>query len=186
MTTVHPASHHSTRVDLPSNPPITLRDGSRIRIRRLRRSDGDLLLHGFEHLSSESRYRRFLTPMPKLSGHAVRNLTETDRREHEAVIALDPEAGDVVGLGEYVRSAERPDVAEVAVTVADDWQDRGVGTVLLEALCARAREDGISSFTALMLSGNTRMMDLLQHVGPVRVVDRQGSTVEVQVPIRAI
>jgi GNAT superfamily N-acetyltransferase len=164
--------------------PTALRDGSRIRIRQLRSSDGDLLLHGFEHLSSESRYRRFLVPMPKLTGHAVRGITQTDRREHEAVVALDPETGDAIGLGEYVRSAERRGVAELALTVADDWQDRGVGTALLEALCARAREDGITRFTALMLSGNTPMMDLLEHVGPVRVVDRQAGTIEVEVPIR--
>ncbi|MGZ4399735.1 MAG: GNAT family N-acetyltransferase [Gaiellaceae bacterium] len=163
--------------------PITLRDGSRIRIRQLRGSDGELLVHGFEHLSSESRYRRFLAPTLRLSGRAIRNLTETDRREHEAVIALDPETGEAIALGEYVRSAERQGEAEVALTVTDDWQDRGVGTVLLGALCARAREDGISSFTALMLSENAQMMELLEHVGQVRVVDRQGDTVEVQVRI---
>jgi GNAT superfamily N-acetyltransferase len=164
---------------------ITLRDGSRVRIRQLRGSDGELLLRGFEHLSSESRYRRFLAAMPTLSGRMVRDITETDRRAHEAIIALDPETGDAVGLGEYVRSAERPGVAELALTVADEWQDRGVGTALLEALCARAREDGITSFTALMLADNVQMMDLLEQVGPVRVVDREPGTVEVEVPIRA-
>jgi GNAT superfamily N-acetyltransferase len=165
--------------------PIMLRDGSRVRICQLRGSDGDLLRRGFEHLSSESRYRGFLAPMPKLSGHMVRDLTQADRRDHEAVVALDPETGDAVGLGEYVRAAERPKVAEVAVAVADDWQERGLGTALLEVLCARAREDGVTSFTASMLASNAQMMDLLQHVGPVRVVDRGAGTVEVEVPIRA-
>jgi GNAT superfamily N-acetyltransferase len=151
----------------------------------LRDSDGDLLLRGFEHLSSESRYRRFLAPMPKLSGHNVRDLTQTDRRDHEAIVALDAETGDAVGLGEYVRSAERPNVAEVALAVADEWQERGVGTQLLAAICARARENDITSFTAVMLAGNEPMMDLLGHIGPVRVVDRQAGTVEVEVPICA-
>ena len=122
--------------------------------------------------------------MPRLSGHAARDLTQTDRREHEAIVALDPETGDVVGFGEYVRSAERPNVAEVALAVTDDWQERGGGSVLLEALCARGEND-IGSFTALMLAANEQMMDLLQHVGPVRVVDREAGTVEVEVSIRA-
>jgi acetyltransferase len=163
---------------------VTLRDGSRVRVRELRGSDGILLRHGFEHLSSESRYRRFLSPMPRLSGRAVRDLTQTDRRDHEAIVTLDPETGDVVGLGEYVRSVDRPNSAEVALAVTDEWQERGVGTVLLHALCAHARENDIATFTALMLAGNTQMMDLLQHVGPVRVVNRELGTVEVEVPLR--
>jgi GNAT superfamily N-acetyltransferase len=163
---------------------ITLRDGSRVRIRQLRGSDGELLLRGFEHLSSESRYRRFLAAMPTLSGRMVRDITETDRRDHEAIIALDPETGDAVGLGEYVRWADRPSAAEVALTVTDDWHERGVGTALLEVLCARAREGGITTFTAFMLAGNVQMMDLLEQVGPVRVVDREPGTVEVEVPIQ--
>jgi GNAT superfamily N-acetyltransferase len=73
-------------------------------------------------------------------------------------------------------------MAELALTVTDDWQGRGVGTVLLEVLCARAREEGISSFTALMLATNGTMMDLLEQLGPVRIVDRETCTVEVEVP----
>ena len=86
--------------------------------------------------------------MPKLSGRAVRDLTQTDRRDHEAIVALDPETGDVVGLGEYVRSVARPNSAEVALAVTDEWQERGVGTVLLHGLCAHARENDIATFTA--------------------------------------
>ena len=63
--------------------PITLRDGSRIRIRQGHRSDPDLLLRGFKRLSPESRYRRFLAPMPELSESMVRYLTEIDHHDHE-------------------------------------------------------------------------------------------------------
>jgi hypothetical protein len=73
-------------------------------------------------------------------------------------------------------------VAELALTVTDDWQGKGVGTLLLEVLCARAREEGITSFTALMLATNTTMMELLEQLGPVRIVDRETCTVEVEVP----
>ena len=107
--------------------PIALRDGSRIRIRQGHRTDRQLLLRGFERLS------------PELSEPMVRYLTEIDHRDHEAMIALDEETGEGVGVARYVRDRERPDAAEVAVTVIDDWQGRGVGTLLLETLSGRAR-----------------------------------------------
>jgi GNAT superfamily N-acetyltransferase len=162
---------------------FALDDGSRLRIRQVQQTDSGLLLRGFERLSPESRYRRFLAPMPELTGRMVRYLTNVDHRDHEAVVALDAETGEGIAVGRYVRSPERPHVAEVALTVTDDWQGRGVGTLLLRVLCARAREDGITSFTAVMLAQNKQMMDLLEELGPVRVLDREAGAVEVEVPV---
>jgi GNAT superfamily N-acetyltransferase len=78
----------------------------------------------------------------------VRYLTEVDHHDHEAIVALDEESGEGIGVARYVRTRERPEVAEVAVTVVDDWQGRGLGTRLLEVVSARAREEDIRSFTA--------------------------------------
>jgi len=166
--------------------PIALRDGSRFRIRRLRHSDNELLLRGFRRLSPESRYRRFLAPTPTLSGRTLRYLVEIDHRDHEALIAVDEECNEGVGVARYVRNPARPDAAEVAVTVVDDWQGRGLGTLLLEAITMRAREEGVDTFTALMLVDNRQMMDLLQRLGAVRVVDRAAGAVEVEVHLPAI
>jgi GNAT superfamily N-acetyltransferase len=163
--------------------PIVLRDGSRVRLRQIRGSDKDLLLRGFERLSRESRYRRFLTPTGQLSTAAVRYLTEVDHHDHEAIVALDEESGEGIGVARYVRDGERSDVAEVAVTVVDDWQGRGLGTRLLEVASARAREEGIGSFTALMLATNQEMMSLLERLGPLRIVDCELGTVEIEMPI---
>jgi GNAT superfamily N-acetyltransferase len=165
---------------------IALRDGSRVRIRRLRESDGELLLRGFRRLSSDSRYRRFLAPTPRLSERTVRYLLEIDHRNHEALIAVDEEVGEGVGVARCVRDPARPKAAEVAVTVIDDWQGRGLGTVLLEGITMRAREEGVDTFTALMLVENSEMMDLFQRLGAVRVVDRAAGTVEVEVHLPAI
>jgi GNAT superfamily N-acetyltransferase len=166
--------------------PIKLRDGSRIRIRQGHRSDRELLLRGFQRLSAESRYRRFLVAVPELSEEMVRYLTEIDHHDHEAMIALDERTGDGIGAARYVRNRERPDTAEVAVTVIDDWQGRGVGTLLLEVISGRAREAGISTFTALMLATNEEMMDVFRGLGPVRIVDRDSGTVEIEMPIPTI
>ena len=89
-------------------------------------------------------------------------------------------------MARYARNEQASDTAEVAVTVIDDWQRRGLGTLLLEVLSARAREEGITSFTALMLATNDEMMDLLRRLYQVRVVDREIGTVEIAVPIPTI
>ena len=161
----------------------TLRDGSRVEVRPLRRSDAQLLLRGFERLSEESRYRRFLCSMPELSESMVRNLTDVDHHDHEAVVALDPDTGEGVGVARYVRDRDRPERAEAAVTVIDDWQGRGLGTLLLELLAVRARDESITRFTAFMLASNDEMMELLESFGPVRVIDREAGTVEVEAPV---
>ena len=163
--------------------PIELRDGSRVRVRQGHSSDRDLLLRGFARLSKESRYRRFLAPKLELSEANIHYLTEIDHHDHEAMIALDEATGEGIGVARYVRNSERPDAAEVAVTVIDDWQGRGLGTLLLEVICARAREDGITTFTALMLTTNKEMMDVITALGPVRIVDQQAGTVEIEMPI---
>ncbi len=163
--------------------PVALRDGSRVRIRQGHSSDRELLLRGFERLSPQSRYRRFLAPMPELTEEMVRYLTEIDHHDHEAMIALEERTGEGIGVVRYVRDPNRPEVAEVAVTVIDDWQGRGLGTLLLEVISARAREEGITTFTALMLATNDEMMDLLKRLGAVRITNREMGRVEIEVPI---
>ena len=180
------SSTPSTNELVTRGAPIALRDGSSVRIRQGHRADRDLLLRGFKRLSPESRYRRFLAPMPELSEPMVRYLTEIDHHNHEAMIALDEQSGEGIGVARYVRNPDRPEVAELAVTVIDDWQQRGVGTLLLEVISARAREEGITTFTALMLAANQEMMDLLKELDPMRIVDREAGTVEIEVPIPSV
>jgi GNAT superfamily N-acetyltransferase len=149
-------------------------------VRPIEPGDKARLLEGFERLSEKSRYRRFLAPTPELSESMLRYLTEVDHRDHEALVALEEATGQGIGVARYVRQEDRPDVAEAAVTVADDWHRRGAGTLLLELLAARAREEGIERFSALVLASNREMLELLEALGPVRVVDREAGTVEVE------
>lgn len=176
----------STQELITLGAPIVLRDGSPVRIRQGRPSDDELLMRGFERLSPRSRYRRFLTLRPRLDEKTVRYLTAIDHDDHEAMIALDEGCEEGLGVARYVRDPDRPDTAEVAVTVIDDWQGRGLGTLLLEVISARARQEGIDKFTALMLAENQEMRDLLEELGPVRVIDRALGTVEIEVPIPVV
>lgn len=176
----------STEELLKLGAPVELRDGSHVRLRQGQSSDRELLLRGFERLSPESRYRRFLVAMPHLSEGMVRYLTDIDHHDHEAIIAVDEKTGEGLGVARYMRDKDRPEVAEVAVTVIDDWQNRGLGTLLLEVLSARARQEGIRSFTALALATNRDMLDLLRGLHPPRIVDRESGTIELEMPIPAI
>lgn len=158
---------------------VRIRDGSEVDLRPIDPSDKDLLREGFERLSLESRYERFLSPLDHLSPAVLRYFTEVDHHDHEALVALDPASGRMVGVARYVRE-ERPEVAEAAITVADDWQGRGLGTLLLDELAERAREEGIERFSAYVLARNEDMIGMLFRLGPAQVVDRQHGAVQIE------
>src|SRR5919206_101211 len=85
--------------------------------------------------------------------------------EEEAIGALDPVAGEGIGIARFVREQPGGPVAEAAVAVADEWQGRGVGGVLLERLAERAREVGVAEFTASLLTSNRAMLALFARLG---------------------
>lgn len=135
-------------------------------VRPIEPGDKGALLDGFERLSDESRYRRFLTPTPRLSESQLRYLTEIDHDRHEAVIAFVEETGEPIGVARYVRFADDPAAAEPAVTVVDAWQGRGLGTLLLEEITDRARQAGVERFEAMILAGNDPIRAMLEHLDP--------------------
>ena len=106
--------------------------------------------------------------MARLSASELRYLTEIDHHDHEALVAVDGETGDGVGVARYVRSAEDGESAEAAVAVVDDWQGRGLGHLLLERLVERAREEGVRRFTALVQAENRPAIALLERFGRTR------------------
>jgi RimJ/RimL family protein N-acetyltransferase len=144
---------------------ITLRDGARVLLRPISPEDKQRLAASFVRLSEESRYRRFFTIKDKLSLAELDYFVDVDHRDHEAIIAVDPLSGDLLGVARYIRSHHEDDIAEVAVTVADDWQQRGLGRALLNRLTYRARRQGIRNFSALVQSDNPASLGLLEHAG---------------------
>jgi RimJ/RimL family protein N-acetyltransferase len=143
---------------------VLLRDGSQVLIRPVHSTDAPLLADGFSRLSAESRWRRFLMAKKDLSPAELRYLTDIDHHDHEALGALDREDGRGVGVARFVRHPQDPGTAEIAVTVVDDWQRRGLGTELLTQLTARACQEGISRFTALVAADNAAMAGLLHNL----------------------
>ncbi len=153
---------------------ITLRDGARVTLRPIAIEDKPVLAASFDRLSDESRYRRFLTPKDRLSAAELDYLVDVDHKDHEAIVAIDPSSGNGLGVARYVRSTDDPELAEVAVTVADDWQGRGLGRALLERLTYRARREGVHRFSALVLSENRASLGLLGSVGEIRRTSEAG------------
>ena len=152
-------------------------------IRPIRADDKAQLKAGFERLSQTSRYRRFLSPHDELSDEELRYFTEIDHHDHEALVAINPHTGEGVGVARYVRSEEDPHVAELAVAVVDDWQRRGVGTRLATALADRAREEGITAFTGLVLADNQLMLNLADELGQARTGPSEHGTVELAIDL---
>ena len=144
---------------------VAVKHGLTVLIRPIRADDKRLLAAAFDRLSPESRYRRFFSPIQRLGKQDLIYLTEVDHSNHEALTALDPENGGIIGVARYVRSAD-PTEAEIAVTVADPWHGRGVATALLERLVERARDEGIDHFVALVMSDNVEALDLFRGLAP--------------------
>jgi RimJ/RimL family protein N-acetyltransferase len=162
--------------------PATLRDGSTVLIRQVRGTDAPLLADGFARLSIRSRQMRFLGPKNTLSAAELRYLTEIDHHDHEALGALSPADGRGVGVARYIRDRDDPRAAEIAVTIADDWQGRGLGRELLARLTDRARQAGICRLTATVSADNVAMTGLLCKMG-AGLTGRGPGTVEYEVAL---
>ena len=165
--------------------PVRLRDGSAVLIRPVRPADAGLLEDGFSRLGDRSRRMRFLGPKEALSAAGPRYFTGVDHRDHEALGALDHVRGGGVGIARYVRDREDPYAAEIAVTVIDGWQGRGLGTELLARLSERACREGIRRFTAAVAADNAAMTGLLRNLG-AEVVGREFGTLEYEVALACV
>src|SRR5712691_6651989 len=174
----------ATRRPLQLDPVETsLRDGTPVRVRRIRPDDKELLVEGFRRLSDESRYRRFMAPVNELSDDKLVYLTELAFVGHFAWVAVRADrAGEGLGVARYVRIDGEPEVAEAAITVIDDYQGRGLGVLLLGLLAAAAWSAGITTFRAFVLEENEPMRDLLAQFGARVAYDSPG-VVRIDVPL---
>src|SRR5438552_8056106 len=142
---------------------VRLRDGTQLLVRHVRPSDKELIAKAWSVLSEESQRRRFLAPKPRLTTSDLRYLTEIDGVNHVALIALRADNWDrVVAVGRFVRLLQDPATAEVAVTVADNMQHKGVGRQLSLLLADEARELGIERFSASILADNEPALRLMR------------------------
>lgn len=165
---------------------VKLRDGTRVLIRPLVPDDREQLEKAFEQLSLKSRYLRFMSPIDHLSDSMLTYLTDLDYDDHFAwaAAAVDEPGEPGIGVARYVRIKGEPEVAEPAVTVVDEYQGRGLGTILLYALAESAIDHGIKHFRAYVLPENQTMIGALRALGAVATAREPRMLVlEVELPL---
>lgn len=136
---------------------LALRDGTPVYARPLGMDDREWVAAAYRRMSPESRYQRFWTRFGgELGDTMLRRLLDADQADHAVWAVIDPRLEEAPGLGgaSYWRSAGNPQEAEFSVTVADDHQRRGVGTLLLALLWTWAWRNGIRDFVAYTLPQN--------------------------------
>jgi GNAT superfamily N-acetyltransferase len=157
----------------------TVVGGRRLGLRLLEPGDANLIRLFYWRLSSETIYRRFLSPIKPPANALVNRLVDIDHRDREALIALD-ERG-IVGVARYGTAGP---THEVAVVVADDWQGRGLGRLLLRRLAHIARARGIASFHATMLGDNRRAQSLVLGLSRNSKMHFEDGYLEADIPLR--
>jgi GNAT superfamily N-acetyltransferase len=133
-----------------------------VRIRPITPGDKPDLQAGLQRLSRRSQQLRFLQPKPRFTSAELRYLTEVDGHDHVALVAED--AHGIAAVGRFVRDPADPTSAEIAVTVCDDHQGQGLGTLLGLALADEARSVGVQHFTAIMAPDNIVALRLFRRL----------------------
>lgn len=140
-------------------------NGLRFHVRPIKPSDKKLFQRGFSELSERSRYLRFFTIDSKLSDYQLNYFTNVDGINHVAWGMLD-ETGDEpkpVGVGRFVRLKDKPETAEVAITLVDAYQRKGLGRVLFSVVNIVAARIGVKKLRFFVLKENSFFLNFLKH-----------------------
>lgn len=154
---------------------VTLRDGTKAWLRPILPSDRQMHREGFARLSDDSKFQRFVSPIPRLSETMLDQLVDSvDGVDHIAYYLFVEEWPELpVGIGRIVRYPDDPEVADIAVTVQDDWQGRGIATALVAFLVER-RPKGVVRLETVVADENPASLALLKRIGPAQITSMQG------------
>lgn len=161
-----------------------LHDGALVSVRPIAPGDARALGEAFQRLTPETRLNRFHGHFNELTPAMLHYLTVVDGVDHVAFVALS-EDDELVGVGRWVRDRVEPEAAEVALTIADGWQRRGLGRLLLDELVDAAGARSVSRFVAHTLRNNAGIRRLLHAYGDVRArPSEHEETLELVLPHR--
>lgn len=161
-----------------------LHNDKELLIRTVQPSDKDRLEAGLEMMSDEALYRRFFMPIKQLSDQQLEFFTSADQLDHIAWGILDAEHMSIPGLGiaRCVRDKEHAHIAEAAVTIPDDYQGQGYGTLLLAILHISAAQNHMHVLRSIVLSENDGFIRLLKTLGGV-IASEADNTVTIDQPV---
>jgi acetyltransferase len=154
---------------------IVLRDGTRVAVRPMRPEDVDLEKRFFDGLSERSRYQRFMQHLPQLPPKMLARFTQLDYDRELALVAL--VGNEFIAVGRYTPNLDG-ETAEFALVVADAWQAKGLGRVLLGRLREEAGKAGFKALYGNILEANHEMLDLARRLGFAQE-SREGADVTV-------
>lgn len=147
---------------------IVLQDGTPVTIRPIRPEDASNLQIAFKRLSTQSIYYRFLQVFAQLTDQQARDFANLDYYHRMALVAETREAGEtnLIGVARYAMlSGDEPGLAESAVVVIDEYQKRGLGSLLLLRLVRYARSHDVQAFLATVHVSNAQIMRFIQRSG---------------------
>jgi GNAT superfamily N-acetyltransferase len=162
---------------------IELKEGTKVHVRPIAAEDEPLLHEAVAAMSERTVYLRFFSPIKRMSDALAHRLAVVDYRERFALVATvhrpgGPVQDRIVGVARYDR-APGTDLAEVAVAVIDEFQRRGLGSVLLAELARVARAQGILMFQLIVLPENREMLGLLRKMGWIHQAKVVGGLYEI-------
>jgi RimJ/RimL family protein N-acetyltransferase len=155
-------------------------DGIELAVRPITVTDAERLARLFDRLSPTSVHFRFFSPISRPPRAALLRLADVDHGRREALVALDGD--EIVAVARY---DGRPgsNRAEIAITVEDAWQHRGVGRRLAARLATLAFDRGYDTFLATMLPDNRAALGLVRKLVPDASVRWAGGEYEAEMPL---
>lgn len=144
-----------------------VKDNTYLCFKTLEKEDREKFIEGFKKLSKNTIYHRFFGFMKELTEKQIEELLDVDKKDHVAWTAFDIVDEDTVGVGvgRFKRSPTNPREAELALTVLDEYQGKGVGSVLLAIMYYLAGQLNIELFTGIILFDNTKLIKRFRELG---------------------
>ena len=160
-----------------------LKDNTFLCFKTLEKYDRERFLAGFQKLSRKTVYQRFFGFMKELTDKQVDEFLDTDKRNHIAWAAFDIIGDEIIGtgVGRFKRSETTPNEAELALTVIDEYQGNGAGTVLLAIMYYLASNLDIDIFTGIILSVNSKLINRFRELGAE--MTRRKNEYEMRLPV---
>jgi acetyltransferase len=159
-----PAARSAAAGELPHTRHVV--DGTAVTVRPIRPDDLPLEADFVRHLSSETRYKRFLVTVSELSDRKLHYFTEVDQVSHVALAATVERDGReaIIGVARYIVDPSGRG-CEFAIAVDDAWQGSGLAGILMHTLGDLARARGLTAMEGTVLATNTRMLKFTRQLG---------------------